>query len=177
MFAIPMIGAVIHTINVRLSPEQILYTMNHAEDRFVLVNSEFASVVEDLRDKLPAIYDALTLPGTELTLEVQQQLGDGIVRTIALGSSDGIRRGACLRQEIAMSPAQVELARTRNLLLGIRQHLLPLGQPSHRARDREQRSKHLRSEAHGLIHNPGVEVDIGIQLALDEVIVFQSDAL
>ena len=32
MFAIPMIGAVIHTINVRLSPEQILYTMNHAED-------------------------------------------------------------------------------------------------------------------------------------------------
>jgi fatty-acyl-CoA synthase len=38
---IPMIGAVIHTINVRLSPEQILYTMNHAEDRVVLVNSEF----------------------------------------------------------------------------------------------------------------------------------------
>ena len=36
MFAIPMIGAVVHTINVRLSPEQILYTMNHAEDRVVL---------------------------------------------------------------------------------------------------------------------------------------------
>jgi len=44
MFAIPMIGAVIHTINVRLSPEQILYTMNHAEDRFVLVNSEFVGL-------------------------------------------------------------------------------------------------------------------------------------
>ena len=40
MFAIPMIGAVAHTINVRLSPEQILYTMNHAEDRVVLVNSD-----------------------------------------------------------------------------------------------------------------------------------------
>jgi F-type H+-transporting ATPase subunit beta len=42
---------------------------------------------------MPHIYDALTMDGTELTLEVQQQLGDGIVRTIALGSSDGLRRG------------------------------------------------------------------------------------
>ena len=39
------------------------------------------------------IYDALKLEGTALTLEVQQQLGDGVVRTIALGSSDGLRRG------------------------------------------------------------------------------------
>jgi F-type H+-transporting ATPase subunit beta len=42
---------------------------------------------------MPHIYDALTMDGTELTLEVQQQLGDGVVRTIALGSSDGLRRG------------------------------------------------------------------------------------
>ena len=45
------------------------------------------------REQLPKIYDALTLEGTELTLEVQQQLGDGVVRTICLGSSDGLRRG------------------------------------------------------------------------------------
>jgi F-type H+/Na+-transporting ATPase subunit beta len=49
--------------------------------------------VEFSREKLPKIYDALTLEGTELTLEVQQQLGDGIVRTICLGSADGLRRG------------------------------------------------------------------------------------
>ena len=49
--------------------------------------------VEFARDQMPHIYDALTMDGTELTLEVQQQLGDGIVRTIALGSSDGLRRG------------------------------------------------------------------------------------
>jgi len=49
--------------------------------------------VEFPRDSMPSVYDALVLPGTELTLEVQQQLGDGIVRTIALGSSDGLRRG------------------------------------------------------------------------------------
>lgn len=49
--------------------------------------------VEFPRDAMPSVYDALVLPGTELTLEVQQQLGDGVVRTIALGSSDGLRRG------------------------------------------------------------------------------------
>jgi F-type H+-transporting ATPase subunit beta len=42
---------------------------------------------------MPKIYDALKMEGSDLTLEVQQQLGDGIVRTIALGSSDGLRRG------------------------------------------------------------------------------------
>ena len=42
---------------------------------------------------MPKIYDALKMEGSALTLEVQQQLGDGVVRTIALGSSDGLRRG------------------------------------------------------------------------------------
>ncbi len=49
--------------------------------------------VEFPREQMPRIYDALKMDGSELTLEVQQQLGDGIVRTIALGSSDGLRRG------------------------------------------------------------------------------------
>ena len=49
--------------------------------------------VEFSREALPKVYDALTMEGSELTLEVQQQLGDGVVRTIALGSSDGLRRG------------------------------------------------------------------------------------
>lgn len=49
--------------------------------------------VEFPRDAMPKVYDALKLEGSDLTLEVQQQLGDGVVRTIALGSSDGLRRG------------------------------------------------------------------------------------
>src|SRR5246127_2589849 len=53
--------------------------------------------VEFPRDQMPNIYDALKMDGTALTLEVQQQLGDGIVRTIALGSTDGIRRGSMVR--------------------------------------------------------------------------------
>jgi F-type H+/Na+-transporting ATPase subunit beta len=49
--------------------------------------------VEFPRHQMPKVYDALKMEGSALTLEVQQQLGDGIVRTIALGSSDGLRRG------------------------------------------------------------------------------------
>ena len=49
--------------------------------------------VEFPRDAVPQVYDALIVSEAKLTLEVQQQLGDGVVRTIALGSSEGIKRG------------------------------------------------------------------------------------
>ena len=49
--------------------------------------------VEFPRDAVPKVYDALVITDGNLTLEVQQQLGDGVVRTIALGSSEGLRRG------------------------------------------------------------------------------------
>ena len=49
--------------------------------------------VEFERKSVPQVYDALTVDGTEVTLEVQQQLGDGVVRTIALGSAEGLSRG------------------------------------------------------------------------------------
>ena len=49
--------------------------------------------VEFPRDSIPKVYDALKITGTDLTLEVQQQLGDGTVRTIALGASEGLKRG------------------------------------------------------------------------------------
>ena len=49
--------------------------------------------VEFPRDSVPKIYDALKVDGTATTLEVQQQLGDGIVRTIAMGSTEGLKRG------------------------------------------------------------------------------------
>lgn len=48
--------------------------------------------VEFPRDSVPRVYDALKLVDTDLTLEVQQILGDGVVRTIAMGSSDGLKR-------------------------------------------------------------------------------------
>ncbi|QNA90893.1 F0F1 ATP synthase subunit beta [Massilia sp. Dwa41.01b] len=53
--------------------------------------------VEFPRNAMPKVYDALKMEGSALTLEVQQQLGDGIVRTIALGSSEGLRRGMVIQ--------------------------------------------------------------------------------
>jgi F-type H+-transporting ATPase subunit beta len=61
--------------------------------------------VEFPRDAVPGIYDALLLEGGETTLEVQQQLGDGIVRTIAMGSTEGLKRG--LRAENTHKPISV----------------------------------------------------------------------
>ncbi|GIX32695.1 MAG: ATP synthase subunit beta [Lysobacterales bacterium] len=53
--------------------------------------------VEFPREAVPKVYDALKVEGTDITLEVQQQLGDGVVRTIALGSTDGLKRGLLAR--------------------------------------------------------------------------------
>ena len=50
-FAIPMMGAVLHTINIRLSPEQILYTINHAEDDVILLHDDFLPIIEQIKNR------------------------------------------------------------------------------------------------------------------------------
>ena len=54
-FAVPMMGAVLQTVNVRLNPEQILYTLNHAAPSVLLVNAEFLAVVESLKDRIETV--------------------------------------------------------------------------------------------------------------------------
>jgi len=54
--------------------------------------------VEFPRESVPNIYEALKLKDVDLTLEVEQQLGDGIVRTIAMGASEGLKRGLAGRR-------------------------------------------------------------------------------
>jgi len=54
-FAIPMIGAILHTVNVRLSPEQIVYTMNHAEDDAVLVHDDFLPIIEGVKEEIKTV--------------------------------------------------------------------------------------------------------------------------
>jgi fatty-acyl-CoA synthase len=74
-FAVPMMGAVLHTINIRLSPEQLIYTINHAEDDVILVNAEFLRVLEGVKDqfetvkKIILITDADDRPETSLAIE------------------------------------------------------------------------------------------------------------
>ena len=59
-FAVPMMGAVLHTVNVRISPEQVLYTINHAQDDVILVNAEFLPILEGIHAKMR--------PGVKLVL-------------------------------------------------------------------------------------------------------------
>lgn len=75
--------------------------------------------VEFPRESMPKVYDALKMEGSELTLEVQQQLGDGVVRTIALGSSDGLRRGMVIQNTgnpIMVPIGEATLGRIMNVL-------------------------------------------------------------
>ncbi|NBB63303.1 long-chain-fatty-acid--CoA ligase [Pseudomonas sp. ODNR1LW] len=70
-FAVPMIGAVLHTVNIRLSPEQVLYTMNHAEDDLVLVHDDFLPMIEQIQGGLKTVKGFIRLTddaatGTEL---------------------------------------------------------------------------------------------------------------
>ncbi len=60
-FAIPMMGAVLHTINIRLSPEQLAYTINHAEDKVLLVNSEFLPLLDSVKDQLKTVKKIILL--------------------------------------------------------------------------------------------------------------------
>ncbi|AIG99022.1 Acyl-CoA synthetase (AMP-forming)/AMP-acid ligase II [Archaeoglobus fulgidus DSM 8774] len=79
-FAIPMMGAVLHTVNVRLSPEDILYTMQHAEDEVVLVYKDFVPLIESIADKLDTVKKYVvmtddTMPETKLTdVEYEEML-------------------------------------------------------------------------------------------------------
>jgi len=60
-FAVPMMGAVLHTMNWRLSPDQILYTMNHAEDDIVLINSDFLPMLEEIWDKVETVKKVIVI--------------------------------------------------------------------------------------------------------------------
>lgn len=72
-FAVPMIGAVLHHVNVRLSPEQIIYTMNHAEDDLVLVHDDFLPLIEQVAPELKTVrgYIRLTDSATSVPIGLE----------------------------------------------------------------------------------------------------------
>ncbi len=75
--------------------------------------------VEFPRDAIPKVYDALLLDDRDLTLEVQQQLGDGVVRAIAMGSSEGLKRGLAVTdtgESIAVPVGEKTLGRIMDVL-------------------------------------------------------------
>jgi fatty-acyl-CoA synthase len=78
-FGVPMLGAVLHTVNVRLSPEQILYTINHAEDDVILVHTDFLPLLEAIFDRLESVKkivllsDSAQRPSTSLPIDAEYE--------------------------------------------------------------------------------------------------------
>ena len=78
-FAIPMMGAILHTQNWRLSPEQILYTMNHAGDKVVIINSEFLPILEEIKSQLKTIEKIIiisedgSMPQTKIPFDAEYE--------------------------------------------------------------------------------------------------------
>ncbi|MFW9618230.1 MAG: fatty acid--CoA ligase [Sulfurospirillum sp.] len=73
-FAIPMLGAILHTINIRLSPEQILYTIDHAEDDVILAHTDFLPTLEQIKGRLDVqsfivLADDEKVPSTTLDIK------------------------------------------------------------------------------------------------------------
>ncbi|MBN1957534.1 MAG: AMP-binding protein, partial [Desulfuromonadales bacterium] len=60
-YAVPMIGAVLHTVNIRLSAEQILYTIDHAEDDYILINEEFLPLLEQIKGRIDTVKEYILL--------------------------------------------------------------------------------------------------------------------
>lgn len=74
-FAVPMMGAVLHTVNIRLSQEQLIYTINHAEDDVILVHGDFLPMLEAVKDqfetvkKIVVLSDEGSAPASSLTID------------------------------------------------------------------------------------------------------------
>ncbi|MBW1961892.1 MAG: fatty acid--CoA ligase [Deltaproteobacteria bacterium] len=74
-FAVPMMGAVLHTVNIRLSKEQLIYTINHAKDDIILVNADFIPLLESVKDRFQTVKKIILLkdhdqpPDTPLQLD------------------------------------------------------------------------------------------------------------
>src|SRR5271167_2569096 len=75
------------------------------------------------------------------------------------------------RYVLALRSAGIELTWAADLLAWILDHLFPLGDPADRARDGEQHGEHADREAHRLEGDAGIEVDVGIELLLDEILI------
>ena len=87
-FAVPMMGAVLHTVNIRLSPEQILYTINHAEDDVILVNTEFLPVLEAIHDRIEPVKKLVLLNDTGQTPATTLDIGAEYETLLASGDPD-----------------------------------------------------------------------------------------
>ena len=116
--------------------------------------------VEFPRDVVPKVYDALKVPERGLTLEVQQQLGDGVVRTIAMGSSEGVSRGLAVENtgEPIKVPVGIEtLGRIMDVLGNPIDECGPIG-------EKERASIHRKAPTYGELSASDELLETGIKV-------------
>ena len=87
-FAVPSMGAVLHMVNVRLSPEQILYTINHAEDDILLVHVDFLPMLEGIKDRIERVRSIVLLSDDRRTPATTLELAGEYEALLAAGSPD-----------------------------------------------------------------------------------------
>lgn len=87
-YAVPMLGAVLHTVNVRLSPDQIVYTIDHAEDDLLLVNSEFLPILEQIKGRIDMVKGFVLLSDEESRPVTPLPLAGEYEQLLALSSDN-----------------------------------------------------------------------------------------
>ncbi|MDQ3941870.1 MAG: fatty acid--CoA ligase, partial [Actinomycetota bacterium] len=87
-FAVPMMGAVLQTVNVRLSPEQILYTINHAESDVLLVHTDFLPVLEEIEDQLETVKKIVLLADGDERPETSLEIATEYEEMVESGSAE-----------------------------------------------------------------------------------------
>jgi fatty-acyl-CoA synthase len=87
-FAVPMMGAVLQMINVRLSPEQILYTINHAESDVILAHADFVPVLEEIQDRFETVKKIVLLADGDERPETSLEIAAEYEELVESGSAD-----------------------------------------------------------------------------------------
>ncbi len=75
-FAVPMMGAILHTINIRLSPDQMLYTINHAEDKVLIVHKDFESLIMKMKNNFETVKQIIYISDGEDYKPKYESLGE-----------------------------------------------------------------------------------------------------
>jgi fatty-acyl-CoA synthase len=87
-FAVPMMGAVLQTVNIRLSPGQILYTINHAEADILLVHTDFLPILEAIEDKIEIAKKVVLLADGDERSETSLEISGEYEDLVGSGSAD-----------------------------------------------------------------------------------------
>ncbi|MCC9043171.1 fatty acid--CoA ligase [Myroides sp. M-43] len=87
-FAVPITGNVLHTVNWRLAPEQMLYTINHAEDELLVVHQDFLPIIESIKDKMTTVKQIIVIRDHNNVVDTPLEINGYFDELVASASSE-----------------------------------------------------------------------------------------